>query len=105
MRRYQAVLILNPDLEEKPMEDFREGFRKLLKKAKAKNIEEIENEVRDLAHIIKKQPRAHFWRVAFDVDPKEIAMLKDEIRHDERLLRQSYLALPASGKEENAKEE
>lgn len=105
MRRYQAILILNPNLEEKALDDFREGFRKLLKKAKAKNIKEIEDEVRDLAHSVKKQPRAHFWRVAFDAETKEIETLRNEIRHDERLLRQSYLSLPVGGKEENVKEE
>ena len=98
MKRYQAVLILDPDIEEKATEDFRDTFRKLLKEAKAENIQEIENDVRDLAHAIKRRPRARFWRVVFEADSKTVAMLRSEIRHDERMLRQMYLSAE-SGKE------
>ncbi|NLI98129.1 30S ribosomal protein S6 [bacterium] len=92
MRRYQAVLILDPDIEEKALSDFREVFNKLLKGAKAENVSELENDVRDLAHPIKKRPRARFWRVAFDANPGSVASIKSEIRHDERMLRQMYFS-------------
>ncbi len=95
MKHYQAVLILNPDLEEKAVKDFQENFQKLLKKGKARNISELESNLRDLAHAIKKHPRTHFWRVGFEADPGLIVKLREEIRHDERLLRQMYLDIGA----------
>lgn len=99
MRRYQAVLILHPDIEDAALEDFQKGFNKLLKSGKAADVRVLENDKRDLAHPIKKIPRAHFWRVAFDAPPGLISKLQDEIRHDERLLRQVYLNLAARSEE------
>ena len=104
MKHYQAVLILDPDLEDKALEDFCEMFHKLLKRGKAVNVKELESDARDMAHEVKKHPRTHFWRVAFDADPGLIAKLREEIRHDERLLRQMYLSTP-SGEEEASEEE
>jgi len=95
LKHYQAVLILNPDLEEKAVKDFQDNFQKLLKKGKARNISELESNLRDLAHAIKKHPRTHFWRVGFEADPGLIVKLREEIRHDERLLRQMYLDIGA----------
>jgi len=105
LRRYQAVLILDPDLEDKALEDFQAGFHKLLKKGKAVNVKELQADVRDMAHSIKKHPRTRFWRVAFDAEPDLIAKLKEEIRHDERLLRQMYLSVAPGQEEESSQEE
>lgn len=91
MRRYQAVLILDPDLEEKPLAEFQESFQKLLKKVQGRNIEVLEDNIRDLAHAISKRPRARFWRVGFEAPPSAIDSLRAGIRHDERVLRQTYL--------------
>jgi ribosomal protein S6 len=104
LRHYQAVLILDPDLEEKALEDFCEMFHKLLKRGNAVNVKELESAVRDMAHEVKKHPRTRFWRLAFDAEPGLVANLKEEIRHDERLLRQMYLSIP-SGEEEASEEE
>jgi len=101
LKHYQAVLILNPDLEEKAVKDFQDNFQKLLKKGKAKNISELESNLRDLAHAIKKHPRTHFWRVGFEADPGLIVKLREEIRHDERLLRQMYLDIGAEKEAES----
>ncbi|MCK4334553.1 30S ribosomal protein S6 [candidate division WOR-3 bacterium] len=105
MRRYQAVLILDPDLEDKALEDFCEMFHKLLKRGKATNVKELESDMRDMAHVVKKHPRTRFWRVAFDAEPGLIAKLKEEIRHDERLLRQMYLSAAPGQKEEGSSQE
>ena|GEM_PF-268196 len=91
MRRYEAVLILKPDSEEKLLADFQARLKKLLADGKATGIDTIEDEVRDLAHPIRKQPRAHFWRVGFDAEPGLVARIREEICHDEILLRQVYL--------------
>jgi ribosomal protein S6 len=104
LKHYQAVLILDPDLENKALEDFCEMFHKLLKRGKASNVKELEADARDMAHEIKKHPRTRFWRVAFDAEPGLIAELREEIRHDERLLRQMYLSTPP-GEEEAPEEE
>ena len=91
MRRYQAVLVLKPDIESAAVEDFRKKFEKLLKDGEAVNIEMLEDNMRDLSHAIKKQPRAHFWRLSFESESGLVSKLREEIRHDERLLRQIYL--------------
>jgi len=106
LKRYQAVLILDPDLEDKALKEFQDGFRKLLKKGKAANVEVLEDEVRDLAHAVAKHPRARFWRVGFEAESNLVAQLQEEIRHDERLLRQVYLlnAVAAGAQEASAPE-
>ncbi|MBN2378754.1 30S ribosomal protein S6 [candidate division WOR-3 bacterium] len=91
MRRYQAVLILKPDIDSVALDDFRAKYLKLLADGKAVDIETLDDRMHDLAHAIKKYPRAHFWRVRFEADPGLVAKLKGEIRHDETLLRQVYL--------------
>lgn len=105
MRRYQAVLILDPDLEDKALEDFRGMFHKLLKRGKATNVKELEADMRNMAHSVKKHPRTRFWRVAFDAEPALIAKLKEEIRHDERLLRQMYLSAVVGPQKEGSSQE
>ncbi len=106
MKRYQAVLILDPDLDEKALADFKENFNKLLKDGNAENIEVLEDNIRDMSYSIKKHPRTYFWRLAFESETSLIDHIKQEIRHDERLLRQTYLIFPKTeGAEEALVEE
>lgn len=84
MRSYELTLIFRP--EEEQFSKGKEIALELLKNAKAQIEKEEDMGVRDLAYLIKKQPKGHYYYLEGKLDPESVHPIEHNL-----LLEQSVL--------------
>lgn len=92
MKKYEAVLILNPNLSSK-VEDFKEEFNKLLtdNSFKITKLEDVGR--RQLAYSINNHNKGHYILMNLEGDPSKLIEIETKIKYNESIIRHLVLAV------------
>ena len=100
MKKYEAVLILNPNLSSK-VEDFKEEFNKLLtdNSFKITKLEDVGR--RQLAYSINNHNKGHYLLMNLKGDPSKLIEIETKIKYNESIIRHLVLAVKNHSEDES----
>ena len=100
MKKYEAVLILNPNLSSK-VEDFKEEFNKLLSdnSFKITKLEDVGR--RQLAYSINNHNKGHYLLMNLEGDPSKLIEIETKIKYNESIIRHLVLAVKNHSEDES----
>ena len=100
MKKYEAVLILNPNLSSK-VEDFKEEFNKLLtdNSFKITKLEDVGR--RQLAYSINNHNKGHYLLMNLEGDPSKLIEIETKIKYNESIIRYLVLAVKNHSEDES----
>ena len=100
MKKYEAVLILNPNLSSK-VEDFKTEFNKLLSdnSFKAVKLEDIGR--RQLAYSINNHNKGHYLLMNLEGEPSKLLEIETKIKYNESIIRHIILTVNNHSEEES----
>ncbi|MDA7786884.1 30S ribosomal protein S6 [Gammaproteobacteria bacterium] len=100
MKKYEAVLILNPNLSSK-VEEFKTEFNKLLSdnSFKAVKLEDIGR--RQLAYSINNHNKGHYLLMNLEGEPSKLLEIETKIKYNESIIRHIILAVNNHSEEES----
>ena len=87
MRKYEITFIVRPDLEEAEIKKTADELKKLLKKDKAKLVEEKEEGQKELAYEIKKFTTGYYFLFVVEASNETVAEFDRVAKINENLLR------------------
>mgnify|MGYP001182570606 CR=1 FL=1 len=90
MKKYEAVIILNPNLSSKA-DNFIKGFEKLLKE-NSFNIKKFEDiGRRQLSYSINNHNKGHYIIFNLEGDPTKLIDIENKIKYDESIIRHLFI--------------
>lgn len=100
MKKYEAVLILNPNLSSK-VEDFKEEFNKLLtdNSFKITKLEDVGR--RQLAYSINNHNKGHYLLMNLEGEPGKLLEIETKIKYNESIIRHLVLAVKNHSEDES----
>ena len=100
MKKYEAILILNPNLSSK-VEDFKEEFNKLLtdNSFKITKLEDVGR--RQLAYSINNHNKGHYLLMNLEGDPSKLLEIETKIKYNESIIRHLVLAVKNHSEDES----
>ena len=100
MKKYEAVLILNPNLSSK-VEDFKNEFNQLLSENsfKVTKLEDIGR--RQLAYSINNHNKGHYLLMNLEGDPSKLLEIETKIKYNESIIRHIILVVTSHSEEES----
>ena len=100
MKKYEAVLILNPNLSSK-VEEFKNEFNQLLSENsfKVTKLEDIGR--RQLAYSINNHNKGHYLLMNLEGDPSKLLEIETKIKYNESIIRHIILAVNNHSEEES----
>ena len=100
MKKYEAVLILNPNLSSK-VEDFKNEFNQLLSENsfKVTKLEDIGR--RQLAYSINNHNKGHYLLMNLEGDPSKLIEIETKIKYNESIIRHIILVVSSHSEEES----
>ena len=100
MKKYEAVLILNPNLSSK-VEDFKEEFNKLLtdNSFKITKLEDLGR--RQLAYSINNHNKGHYLLMNLEGEPSKLLEIETKIKYNESIIRHLVLAVKNHSEDES----
>ena len=92
MKKYEAIIILNPNLSSKA-DNFIKGFEKLLKQNsfKIKKYEDIGR--RQLSYSINNHNKGHYIFFNLEGDPAKLIDVENKIKYDESIIRHLFISV------------
>ncbi len=91
MRKYEAMFILSPTLEEEKRKKELEGLKKFLTRKKAEIIKVESLGRKRFSYPIEKFEEGEYVLFYFRSDPSVIKAVKDHIKHNRVILRSMFL--------------
>jgi small subunit ribosomal protein S6 len=100
MKKYEAVLILNPNLSSK-VEEFKNEFNQLLSENsfKVTKLEDIGR--RQLAYSINNHNKGHYLLMNLEGDPSKLIEIETKIKYNESIIRHIILVVSSHSEEES----
>ncbi|MAC67802.1 MAG: 30S ribosomal protein S6 [Gammaproteobacteria bacterium] len=100
MKKYEAVLILNPNLSSK-VEEFKNEFNQLLSENsfKVTKLEDIGR--RQLAYSINNHNKGHYLLMNLEGDPSKLIEIETKIKYNESIIRHIILVVSNHSEEES----
>ena len=100
MKKYEAVLILNPNLSSK-VEDFKDEFNKLLtdNSFKITKLEDVGR--RQLAYSINNHNKGHYLLMNLEGEPSKLLEIETKIKYNESIIRHLVLAVKNHSEDES----
>jgi len=100
MKKYEAVLILNPNLSSK-VEEFKNEFNQLLSENsfKVTKLEDIGR--RQLAYSINNHNKGHYLLMNLEGDPSKLLEIETKIKYNESIIRHIILVVTSHSEEES----
>ena len=100
MKKYEAGLILNPNLSSK-VEEFKTEFNKLLSdnSFKAVKLEDIGR--RQLAYSINNHNKGHYLLMNLEGEPSKLLEIETKIKYNESIIRHIILTVNNHSEEES----
>ena len=100
MKKYEAVLILNPNLSSK-VEDFKEEFNKLLtdNSFKITKLEDVGR--RQLAYSINNHNKGHYLLMNVEGEQSKLLEIETKIKYNESIIRHLVLAVKNHSEDES----
>ena len=100
MKKYEAVLILNPNLSSK-VDEFKTEFNQLLSENsfKVTKLEDIGR--RQLAYSINNHNKGHYLLMNLEGDPSKRLEIETKIKYNESIIRHIILVVTSHSEEES----
>ena len=92
MKKYEAVIILNPNLSSKA-DDFIKDFKKLLEANTFKTSKQEDVGRRQLSYSINNHNKGHYLLFNIEGDPSKLIEIENKIKYDESIIRHLFVSV------------
>ncbi|MBL6818262.1 MAG: 30S ribosomal protein S6 [Proteobacteria bacterium] len=92
MKKYEAVIVLNPNLSSK-VDEFNEDFEKLLKDNSFSIVKTEDIGRRQLAYSIANHNKGHYILFNLEGDPSKLLEIETKIKYNESIIRHLFLVV------------
>ena len=90
MKKYEAVIVLNPNLSSK-VDNFKKDFEKLLKDNSFNIVKTEDIGRRQLAYSIANHNKGHYILFNLEGDPSKLIEIETKIKYNESIIRHLFL--------------
>ena len=101
MNKYEAVIILNPNLSTK-VDDFLKDFNKLLKDNSFSIVKTEDIGRRQLAYSINNHNKGHYIIFNLEGDPSKLLEIETKIKYNESIIRHLFLVVKEHSSEDSS---
>ena len=101
MKKYEAVIILNPNLSTK-VDVFKKDFEKLLKDNSFKIVKTEDIGRRQLAYSIANHNKGHYLLFNLEGDPSKLLEIETKIKYNESIIRHLFLVVKEHSGEDSS---
>ena len=92
MKKYEAVIILNPNLSSK-VDEFKKDFEKLLSDNSFSIVKTEDVGRRQLAYSINNHNKGHYILFNLEGDPSKLIELETKIKYNESIIRHLFIVV------------
>ena len=92
MKKYEAVIILNPNLSSKA-DDFIKDFKKLLEANTFKISKQEDVGRRQLSYSINNHNKGHYLLFNIQGDPSKLIEIENKIKYDDSIIRHLFVSV------------
>ena len=92
MKKYEAVIILNPNLSSKA-EDFIKDFKKLLEANTFNIVKQEDVGRRQLSYSINNHNKGHYLLFNIEGDPSKLIEIENKIKYNESIIRHLFISV------------
>jgi small subunit ribosomal protein S6 len=100
MSKYEAVIILNPNLSSK-VDEFKKDFDKLLTDNSFKILKTEDVGRRQLAYTIANHNKGHYILFNLEGDPSKLLEIETKIKYNESIIRHLFLVVKVHNGEDS----
>ena len=101
MKKYEAVIILNPNLSSK-VDEFKKDFDKLLIDNSFKILKTEDVGRRQLAYSIANHNKGHYILFNLEGDPSKLLEIETKIKYNESIIRHLFLVVKVHNGEDSS---
>ena len=101
MKKYEAVIVLNPNLSSK-VDSFKKDFEKLLKDNSFNIVKTEDIGRRQLAYSIANHNKGHYILFNLEGDPSKLLEIETKIKYNESIIRHLFLAVKEHNGEDSS---
>ncbi len=101
MKKYEAVIILNPNLSSK-VDNFKKDFEKLLKDNSFNIVKTEDIGRRQLAYSIANHNKGHYILFNLEGDPSKLLEIETKIKYNESIIRHLFLVVKEHNGEDSS---
>ena len=101
MKKYEAVIVLNPNLSSK-VDNFKKDFEKLLKDNSFNIVKTEDIGRRQLAYSIANHNKGHYILFNLEGDPSKLLEIETKIKYNESIIRHLFLAVKEHNGEDSS---
>ena len=101
MKKYEAVIILNPNLSSK-VDEFKKDFDKLLTDNSFKTLKTEDVGRRQLAYSIANHNKGHYILFNLEGEPSKLLEIETKIKYNESIIRHLFLVVKVHNGEDSS---
>ena len=101
MKKYEAVIVLNPNLSSK-VDGFKKDFEKLLKDNSFNIVKTEDIGRRQLAYSIANHNKGHYILFNLEGDPSKLLEIETKIKYNESIIRHLFLVVKEHNGEDSS---
>ena len=101
MKKYEAVIVLNPNLSSK-VDSFKKDFEKLLKDNSFNIVKTEDIGRRQLAYSIANHNKGHYILFNLEGDPSKLLDIETKIKYNESIIRHLFLVVKEHNGEDSS---
>ena len=101
MKKYEAVIVLNPNLSSK-VDNFKKDFEKLLKDNSFNIVKTEDIGRRQLAYSIANHNKGHYILFNLEGDPSKLLEIETKIKYNESIVRHLFLVVKEHSGEDSS---
>ena len=101
MKKYEAVIVLNPNLSSK-VDNFKKDFEKLLKDNSFNIVKTEDIGRRQLAYSIANHNNGHYILFNLEGDPSKLLEIETKIKYNESIIRHLFLVVKEHNGEDSS---
>jgi small subunit ribosomal protein S6 len=101
MKKYEAVIVLNPNLSSK-VENFKKDFEKLLKDNSFNIVKTEDVGRRQLAYSIANHNKGHYILFNLEGEPSKLLEIETKIKYNESIIRHLFLVVKEHNGEDSS---
>ena len=101
MKKYEAVIVLNPNLSSK-VDNFKKDFEKLLKENSFNIVKTEDIGRRQLAYSIANHNKGHYILYNLEGDPSKLLEIETKIKYNESIIRHLFLVVKEHNGEDSS---
>lgn len=101
MKKYEAVIVLNPNLSSK-VGNFKKDFEKLLKDNSFNIVKTEDIGRRQLAYSIANHNKGHYILFNLEGDPSKLIEIETKIKYNESIIRHLFLVVKEHNGEDSS---